>query len=324
MTASEPTITVRQAKASDEDAVVGFTTDTWSDREGNDYIPRVFSEWIETDGETQRTFVLDVNDGEDIAGICQAVLLSEYEGWAQGLRVNPTYRGRGVSKQLSNAMFNWCRSQGATVVRAMVFSWNVAGLGQSRSVGFEPTTEFRFTHPEPNADSEPKLTVKPDATAAWSFWQESATRDALRGIALDEVESWSLSALTRAQLVAAADEDRLLTVFDGKTVGFTYRTRTFEQQTNSDSDSNSNSGSDSDTETWAEYAVAAWESESAAEAVYRAIEADAASIGADRTRVLIPESARWVGDTAAARVPIADEPDFVVSANLTDPTIGTR
>jgi len=87
---------------------------------------------------------------------------------------------------------------------------------------------------------------------------------------------------------------------------------------------NSNSGSDSDTETWTEYAVAAWESESAAEAVYRAIEADAASIGADRTRVLIPESARWVGDTAAARVPIADEPDFVVSANLTDPTIGTR
>jgi GNAT superfamily N-acetyltransferase len=44
--------------------------------------------------------------------------------------------------------------------------------------------------------------------------------------------------------------------------------------------------------------------------------ADAASLGADRTRVLIPEGVRWVSDTAACRVAVSDEPDFVMRADL--------
>jgi hypothetical protein len=48
-----------------------------------------------------------------------------------------------------------------------------------------------------------------------------------------------------------------------------------------------------------------------------AIAADAAEIGADRTRVLIPETVRFVSDGASLRANIAEEPDFLLAADLT-------
>lgn len=312
MSRSSPTLTVRQARPDDEAAVAAFTEDTWSDRDVSDYIPRVFAEWVETDGVDQRTFVLDVNDGEDIAGICQAVMLTDHEGWLQGMRMNPAYRGQGRSKALPNAGLRWCHDQGATVARVMVFSWNIAGLGQAQSVGFEPETEFRFAEPEPDPNAEPELPIGDDPTAAWSFWTTAAAREDLRGLVMDDEESWALSALTRDQLIAAAADDRLLTVRDGGVAGMAYRDRTFERSTEG-----------GETETWAMYGVAAWETPAAAEALYRAIQRDAAAVGVDRARVLIPESVRWIADTARARVPVADEPDFVLAADLTDPAIGS-
>lgn len=315
-------ITVRQAHPEDEDDVVAFTSDTWSDRrDDGDYIPRVFADWVESDGPDQRTFVLDVNDGEDIAGILQAVMLSPYEGWTQGMRVNPEYRGLGLSRPLSNAAFEWCRDRGARVARAMVFSWNVAGLGQSGSVGFEPVAEFRFANPEPDAtatvsdDRHKKVVVatgdEADPIAAWSYWSRSEAREALSGLAMDDGESWSLSELPRDRLEDAADDDRLITVEQAGIAGFTYRDRTYER-----------TSPDGTSRTTALYAVAGWETEAAARGLYRAIARDAAAVDADRTRVLIPEGPRWVGQTARARVPVSDYPDFVIEADLTDPSIG--
>ncbi|MEF8781003.1 MAG: GNAT family N-acetyltransferase [Haloferacaceae archaeon] len=303
-------ISVRQARPGDEDAVVAFTTDTWSDRGASDYIPRVFSEWVETDGPAQRTFVLDVNDGEDVAGVCQGVLLSEYEAWAQGMRVNPAYRGRGISRRLTDAIFEWARDQGAAVMRNMVFSWNVAGLGQSRSAGFDPCTEFRYARPDPDPDAEPSLSVGSDPTGAWSFWSRSGARTHLCGLAMDDGESWALSELTPSMLRTAAAEDRLFTVHDGGVRGFTYRDRTYERERE-----------DGEPETWALYGVGAWDDPGAAAALYDAVARDAADVGADNVRVMIPEGVRWVSDTAAARVSVADEPDFVMAADLTDPAV---
>ncbi|MGM0605724.1 MAG: GNAT family N-acetyltransferase [Halobacteriota archaeon] len=309
----KPNVTVRQARPADEAAVVSFTENTWPDRDTGDYVPRVFADWVETDGDRQRTFVLDVDDGEDVAGICQGVMLSDREGWLQGMRINPEYRGLGVSKPLTNAAFRWCRDRGATVARAMIFSWNVAGLGQAQSVGFEPVTEFRFTHPVPDSDAEHDLQTGADPAAAWSFWIDSSARDHLRGLVMDDEESWALSELPLDRLEAAAADDRLVAVYEDGLAGFTYRDRTFDRTTEAGA-----------VERWALYAIAAWETPAAAEALYREIQRDAAAIGVDRARVLVPERPRWIGDTAAARVSVAAEPDFVVAADLTDPSIGTR
>ncbi|MFW6153125.1 MAG: N-acetyltransferase family protein, partial [Halobacteriota archaeon] len=129
-------VTVRDARLDDHDDVREMTADTWPGRQGGDYLGRVFPRWIEPGARPKRTLVAEV-DGRAVA-IAQCVLLSDVEGWGQGLRVHPSYRRRGLSRAVTAALFDWAREQGATVMRAMVFSWNVAGLGQARSTGYRP------------------------------------------------------------------------------------------------------------------------------------------------------------------------------------------
>ena len=297
-------IHIRQARREDYEAVVAFTRETWADREASDYIPEIYHEWIAGDGDGQRTFVADT--GDDVAGICQGALLSEHEAWAQGMRINPDYRDRGLSTKLNDALFAWARERGATVCRNMVFSWNEAGLGGSRAAGFDPRMEFRWAHPEPDRDgSESTLDVVAAPNAAWSCWQRSQARGALAGLALDTDESWAVSELTRERLRRAADETRVFTVrgADG-TRGMAYRVRDYERE------------EDGENEHWAEYGVGAWDDLDAARALFDAISTDAAELGADRTRTLIPETPRHVSDAAAARVAVSGEPDFVFEAPL--------
>ncbi|MFC7153959.1 GNAT family N-acetyltransferase [Halomarina halobia] len=297
-------VEVRRARAEDREAVVAFTADTWPDRGAGDYIEHVFDDWIEGDGDDQRTLVLDA--GGEIAGICQSVLLSPTEAWAQGMRVNPDFRGEGVSLDLTRAVFDWAAAAGATVCRNMVFSWNVAGIGQSRAAGFEPETEFRWAHPEPDADATPDHPVVADPDAAWTYWTDSPAREHLHGLGLDTGESWALSEVTRERLRRAADGEGLFAVQDGGTRAMTYRTRTYERPDEA-----------GETETWAEYGVGAWEDHDHARSLFAAVAADAAALGADRTRVLVPETVEAVSDAAYARAGIGDEPDFVFAADLT-------
>jgi hypothetical protein len=85
-----------------------------------------------------------------------------------------------------------------------------------------------------------------------------------------------------------------------------YRTRTVERETDDDV-----------AETWAEYGVAAWTDHEALSELAAAVAADAAAAGADHARVLVPETPRHVSDAAYARVPFADDPDFVLARDLT-------
>ena len=324
-------IEVREATMGHLPAVAAFTADTW---ESGDYIPEAFPSWMQSDDPDTRTFVavdttesppdpetvegVDPGDVDELAegravGICQAVGLSEHEGWMQAMRVDPAYRGRRLSRALNDAGFHWLYDTGRRVARNMVFSWNTGGLGASRVNGFEPGTEFRWVQPEPDADATARTDrageIEPDPDAAWGFWTDSATRDALDGLSLDPGESWAMSELTRERLRTAAVDDRLLEVSapDGGVGGFAFRARTSEGE-----------GDDGEPQIRAEYGVAAWSDAESCDALLAAIGRDAAAVDADTTRVLIPESATWVSDTALAGAEIGEEPDFVMRADLTE------
>ncbi|WP_128904483.1 GNAT family N-acetyltransferase [Halorubrum amylolyticum] len=342
---SVPTPVVREARPADADAVAAFAWDTWGERH-EDYIPRVFPEWAASDDPDSGTFVATLppdavaerdaigedddrdpgdtlvegdgagavaaGDREAVVGCIQGVLLSEWEAWGQGIRVDPAARGLGVGTALSEAALGWARDRGARVCRNMVFSWNIMGLGQSRAVGFEPAMEFRFAEPAPNPDASGSEATDfdaldgPDPNAAWAFWIDSDARDHLRGLALDPAESWACSALTRDRLRNAADENRLLAVAGADALaGFAVRTRVTERE------------EAGETTRTAIYGVAAWRDVDAAGALYEAIAVDAAAVDADAARVLIPETVGHVSDTGANRVPVAAEPDFVMAADLT-------
>lgn len=319
---------IRRARPEDYEAVVSFTEDTWPDREARDYIPRVYPDWIAGDDGAQRTFVADAGDesggvpSENVAGIVQGVLLSEHEAWAQGMRIHPGHRGRGLSTVLNDAVFEWAARRGAVVCRTMVFSWNVAGLGGARAAGFDPAAEFRWAHPDPSpepdsagspGEDEPSavgVDVVSDPDAAWNYWRGSDGRDALRGLTLDLDESWAVSELTLADLRRAAEETALFATrrgsgHSGSTRGLAYRVRDYERETDGGT-----------TERWAEYGLGAWADVDSARALFGALARDAAGLGADRTRVLVPETPRHVTDVAVTRTELDEEPDFVFEADL--------
>lgn len=296
-------IDVRPAVEEDYDDVVAFTQDTWGERP--DYIPRVFHDWVVKQGDRQLTLVAEL-DGSAV-GLAQAVLLSDTEAWGQGMRVDPDYRGQGVGNRIATELMGWAREQGAEVMRNMVFSWNGAGLGQSRSIGYDPLTEFRWVHPEPAGPQDAEsasVSAIDDVEAVWEYWEESTARESLHGVALDMDESWALRELRPEMVERAADETALLAVGEDTVEGFAYRCRTYTYETDGEGDR------------WAEYGVAAWDDIESCKRVMAAIGANAASVEADRTRVLIPETVRAVSDVARHRVEIAEHPDFVLELDL--------
>lgn len=300
-----PTPRIRQARADDRDDVVAFTQETWSDRDVDDYIPRVFEDWVEADGPEQRTVVAEI-DGTAV-GICQGVVLSEHEAWLQGMRVDPAHRGAGVALSMMEALLAWARNQGASVARDMVFSWNDGGLGLSRAAGFEAATEGRWAQPAPDPNASPDLERVDDPDAVWSHWQRSDARDRLSGLGVDPDEPWSLSEITRERL--HVDIERAIALGDGTgTRATTARIRQREREVER-----------GETKTWAVYGHSTWDSPNAARALFEAVAADAGAVGADHTRVLIPETCRHVSVAAAADGRISDEPFFVLEADLTRP-----
>ncbi|APW96621.1 GNAT family N-acetyltransferase [Halobiforma lacisalsi AJ5] len=311
VTDSDDEIRIRRATHDDYEGVRAFTEDIWDDR-GGDYIPEIYHDWLEDEDERDRkkTFLATVE--ETPVGIVQAVLLSPDEAWFQGIRVAADYRGRGISRRLNEACFEWARERGATVGRILIHSWNTASFAAARSSGFEPVTQFRFAEPDPDPDAGVDPAAGParvtsDPHAAWRYWTHSDARERLEGLGMAPEETWALRELTRADFERLADETAVFAVEREEGLAATaYRTRTYDRE------------NDDGTETtWAEYGVAGWEDADAARPLFAAISRDAAAVGADETRVLIPETTRFVTDAAFAGAGLAEEPDFVLGVDLT-------
>lgn len=112
-------VRVRRARPEDYEAITAFTRNTWPGRD-SDYVHRIYHEWIADDGDDgddQRTFVAEA-DGRAVR-ICQGAVLTDYEAWAQGMRVDPEFRGRGISRTFSDALLDWTSEHGASVCRNM-------------------------------------------------------------------------------------------------------------------------------------------------------------------------------------------------------------
>jgi GNAT superfamily N-acetyltransferase len=290
---------LRQARPEDEADIVSFTEDTWSERGVGDYIPEVYRGWIAADGPTQRTLVAEV-DGRAV-GLCQARLPGAEEGWLGGIRVHPDHRRKGHARAMTEALFEWCREQGATVARNLIYGWNDVAMAQARSVGFEPGVTCRLAHPEP-VRGDPGCRVVADPADAWRYWTDSEARTALGGLSLADDHGWALAELTRDRLDRLAADQRVFAVQDGGTRGMAVRTGTRNHP--------------GDGEAVADYAVGAWADLDAARALVTAVGDDAAELGVDRARLCIPATPRYASD-AAVVASLYDGTIYVFGADLT-------
>lgn len=287
---------LREATPDDHDGVRELCAAIWPDRDV-EYLDRVYPEWLE--GPDRRSLVATADDR--LVGIAQCVLLTEREAWLQGMRVHPEVRGEGVSAGLVDRLADWARGHGALVARNLVYSWNGAGMGLSRAIGFRAVTSFRWARPEPVEEPDPPGLERSPAVA-WQAWTDSEARDRMGGLAMDRAESWALRECTPAQIRSAGQEDGAIAIVDGGLRAMAYRGRAYEEP---DGEA-----------TGIEYAAAAWRDVAGAESLFRAIAADGARMGVDEVRVPVPETPRFVSDAARCRVPIDEEPHFVFALDL--------
>src|SRR5579863_9086839 len=82
---------IRRARPEDRAAVLAFCTNTW---EWGDYIAYVWDEWLHDP--QGALFVATVD--EQPVGLAHMRMVSANEAWLEGMRVDPNFRQRGLSK----------------------------------------------------------------------------------------------------------------------------------------------------------------------------------------------------------------------------------
>jgi GNAT superfamily N-acetyltransferase len=212
-------ISVRRARPDDRDAVLRFASTTWA---GWDYIPQAWPHWISADDGV--LLVATAQDDDRPVALTRVALLSDTEGWLEGIRVDPGVRGRGVASNLQVAELTWARAHGLRVLRYATGRENEGSLKLGAHGGFGRLSDRR-TYGRPKLEEATQEAAhKPDIAreaqgrhllltalaaeglvmpagtpgleieAAWGIVERDATFVA--GDRLYELRQWALQELT--------------------------------------------------------------------------------------------------------------------------------
>jgi GNAT superfamily N-acetyltransferase len=127
---------IRRGRPDDLDAISSFTAATF---DWGDYVSDRFPAWVrDPDGA-----VLVAVDREDQPiGLVRVSMVSDNEAWAQGARVHPDHRRRGIAAAVTDEVAQWAAARGAQVVRLVVEDWNEAAAAQVQQSGFRPVSPW--------------------------------------------------------------------------------------------------------------------------------------------------------------------------------------
>jgi len=164
-------IRIREAKPEDKDEILEISSQIW---EGHDYIPLVLDRWLEEGG----LFAAEL-DGK-VVGFAKTTVLSPGELWFEGLRVHPSYRGRGIAKALAEAQLQeaLARSPSPRSIRLATAEVNVESIHISEELGFRELARFTYmTGPVGEGRGSPKVVraeeLDRDKLAEFIFSSES-------------------------------------------------------------------------------------------------------------------------------------------------------
>jgi ribosomal protein S18 acetylase RimI-like enzyme len=114
-------IEIRQARMEDRAAVLAFCEHTW---EWGDYIEHVWDEWLSNPA---GQLLVALSDGQPV-GLVHVVMLNATDAWQEGMRVDSAYRQQGIARRLSMEASAEAMRRGATTVRLLTASTNVASI----------------------------------------------------------------------------------------------------------------------------------------------------------------------------------------------------
>lgn len=123
-------LTVRLARPEDKAAVLAFCTHTW---DWGDYIPQVWDEWLADESGRLLVALLD----ERPVAVEHMQMVAPGECWLEGMRVDPTVRGQGISRKLNEQAMREAYKLGARVARLATRFDNVIAQRALAAGGFQ-------------------------------------------------------------------------------------------------------------------------------------------------------------------------------------------
>jgi len=127
---------IRPARHDDVDQIASWTQDTF---DWGDYVAERLPEWL--DNPAVRVMVAE--EEARVVATVTGTMVSPTEAWAQGIRVHPDHRRKGIGTAVSTALWDWARKQGAVVVRLAIDETNAASQAQATSMGFRKVCDWR-------------------------------------------------------------------------------------------------------------------------------------------------------------------------------------
>jgi GNAT superfamily N-acetyltransferase len=209
---------IRPARPEDVPLIAAWTENTF---DWGDYVAGRLPEWIENPASQ----VIVAEDDGAIVATVTGTMVSPTETWAQGIRVHPEHRRKGIATSISAVLWDWAREQGASVIRLAVDDSNTASQAQVVTMGFRKLADWRrgwrvigegSPVPEGNGGRRvpppERLDVAPSAEAEPAFLSWSTGELARAAHGLMQIQ-WAWHKMTVQHLVGAARNHSL---FEGR------------------------------------------------------------------------------------------------------------
>jgi len=183
---------IRDARAEDKPAVIELTRTIW---EGEDYLPYVFDDWLETT--SGEFFVLEL-DGR-LAGLGRALVSEEGDAWLEGGRIHPELQGQGLASVMFAYQMHKVRRLGCRAARFTTASDNLPVQHLATATGFQKITDSSLCEADPGGDFNAVVLGKMERDAAWDMIQASDWWKATDGL---KCAGWVWEVITPARFDA--------------------------------------------------------------------------------------------------------------------------
>lgn len=159
-------IVIREARAGDKPAVIELTRTIW---EGEDYLPHVFDDWLES---TRGEFYVMELDGR-LAGLGRVLVDHQGDAWLEGGRIHPDLQGQGLASVLFAYQMHVVRRLRCPVARFTTASTNWPVQHLAKAAGFKKITDSSLWEAEPAGTFDAIVLSRVERDAAWEMVQTS-------------------------------------------------------------------------------------------------------------------------------------------------------
>jgi GNAT superfamily N-acetyltransferase len=169
---------VREAKASDKDAVLRFCQNTFA---WGDYIQNVWDFWVSN--LSGKIFVATFENVP--VGMSHVEIVKRGEAWLEGARVAPEFRRMGVASTLNKACLDWAIGRDAKVARLATDSSNFVAQKALAKLEFKQVSDWaimEFDGCYLDTGANARFAEASDFDAVWKFLKNSENFVASAGL----------------------------------------------------------------------------------------------------------------------------------------------